>query len=71
MRQAKKKLILDACKLSFDGKSDSEVAKELDVHVSAVSRWRKHPIWQGFEGELIDAHKQSLLEVQPTTLSEG
>lgn len=71
MRQAKKKLILEACKLSFDGKTDTEVADTLDLHVSAVSRWRKHPLWQEFEQELLDAHKQSLLGAESATLSEG
>ena len=71
MRQAKKKVILDACQLSFNGKTDLEIADILGTAVSGVSRWRKSQLWQDFEQELIDAHKRSLLEAQPTTLSEG
>lgn len=71
MRQAKKKLILEACKLSFEGKTDTEAAKILGVNVSALWRWRKTTLWQEFEDELIDAHKQSLIGAQSRTLSEG
>lgn len=61
MRQVKKKFVLEACKLSFEGNSDAEVAKFLKTSVSNISRWRKTPLWQEFEQELIDAHKQALL----------
>ena len=71
MRQSKKKLLLEACKLSFDGKSDSAVAAELGVYPTMITRWRTFPLWKEFEQELIDAHKQSLLGAQPATLSEG
>lgn len=71
MRHTRKKIVLDACKLSFEGKTHAEIAKILDVNVSAIWKWRKTPLWQEFEKELIEAHKQSLLGAQSTTLSEG
>ena len=71
MRQMNKKMVLAACKLSFDGKTDLQIAQTMDLHVSAVSRWRKTRLWQEFERELIDAHKQSLLGAESATLSEG
>jgi len=71
MRQANKKLLLEACKLSFEGKRDVDIARILEINVSALWKWRKNPLWQEFEQELIDAHKQSLIGAQPTTLSEG
>jgi len=71
MRQANKKLLLEACKLSFEGKRDVEIAEILGINVSAMWKWRKTEFWQEFEQELIDRHKQSLLQAQSSTLSEG
>ena len=62
MRRSNTKTILTACEMSFTGKTDTEIAADLETSVSNVSRWRKHEIWQEFEQELITAHKQSLLE---------
>ena len=62
MRSSNTKTMLTACKMSFNGKTDNEIAADLGASVSAVSRWRKNEIWQEFEQELISAHKQSLLE---------
>ena len=62
MRRSKTKTILTACEMSFAGNTDIEIASDLGMSVSAVSRWRKHEIWQNFEEELISVHKQSLLE---------
>ena len=62
MRRSNTKTILTACKMSFNGKTDTEIASNLGTHVSAVSRWRKSPVWVEFEQELISAHKESLLE---------
>ena len=62
MRRSKTKVILTACEMSFAGNTDTEIAADLGASVSAVSRWRKHEIWQEFEQELITAHKRSLLE---------
>ena len=62
MRRLNTKMILTACEMSFDGKTDNEIATALETSVSNVSRWRKNPIWVEFEQELITAHKKSLLE---------
>ena len=62
MRRSNTKAILTACEMSFNGKTDTEIATILGTSVSNVSRWRKHAMWQEFEQELIIAHKQSLLE---------
>ena len=71
MRRTSTKLLLEACKLSFEGNTDAEIAVVLKTSVSNVSRWRKKILWQEFEQELINAYKQSLIEVPPATLSEG
>ena len=74
MRRSQIKLILTACQMSFEGKTDEEIADYVGLHVSAVSRWRKSSAWKEFEQELIDAHKQSLLasyDRPAATLSEG
>ena len=71
MRRKNKKLILVACKLSFNGRTNDQIAEELNINVGAVSRWRKDVLWHEFEQELIEAEKQSLLEARPATLSEG
>ena len=62
MRRSNTKTILTACEMSFAGNTDTEIAADLGASVSAVSRWRKHEIWQEFEQELISTHKESLLE---------
>ena len=62
MRRSNTKTILTACEMSFNGKTDNEIATDLGASVSAVSRWRKHEVWQQFEQELISVHKESLLE---------
>ena len=62
MRPARTKTILTACEMAFNGKTNNEIASDLGVHVSAVSRWRKSAIWKEFTEELIATHKQSLLK---------
>ena len=62
MRRSSTKTILTACEMSFNGKTDNQIATRLGASVSAVSRWRKNAIWKEFEQELIAAHKESLLE---------
>ena len=72
MRRSNTKTILTACEMSFNGKTDNEIAADLGASVSAVSRWRKHEIWQEFEQELILVHKESLLEAHRlATLEES
>ena len=70
MRRSNTKAILTACEMSFTGKTDNEIAADLGTSVSAVSRWRKHPMWIEFEQELIATHKQSLLETHRSTTLE-
>ena len=71
MRRSNTKAMLTACEMSFNGKTDNEIATDLGTSVSAVSRWRKNEIWIEFEQELITLHKQSLLEThRSTTLKE-
>ena len=62
MRRSNTKMILTACEMSFAGKTDAEIASDLETSVSNVSRWRKSAMWQEFEQELITTHKESLLE---------
>ena len=71
MRRSNTKTILTACEMSFNGKTDNEIAADLGASVSAVSRWRKSPMWVEFEQELISAHKESLLEAHRTTLEDS
>ena len=72
MRRSNTKTILTACEMSFTGKTDTEIAADLETSVSNVSRWRKHEVWQEFEQELISAHKASLLEAHRlATLEES
>ena len=72
MRRSNTKTILTACEMSFSGKTDNEIAKILRTNVSNMYRWRKSPIWQEFEQELILAHKESLLEAhRVATLEES
>ena len=70
MRRLNTKTILTACEMSFNGKTDNEIAVLLETSVSNVSRWRKSEIWKEFEQELISAHKQSLLEAYRSTTLE-
>ena len=72
MRRSNTKTILTACEMSFNGRTDNEIAADLGASVSAVSRWQKNKIWQEFEQELISVHKESLLEAHRlTTLEES
>lgn len=72
MRPTRTKTMLTACEMAFNGKTNNEIAADLGVHVSAVSRWRKNVIWKEFTEELIAAHKKSLLKAhQLATLEDG
>ena len=71
MRSSNTKTILTACEMSFAGNTDNEIATDLGMSVSAVSRWRKNEIWQEFEQELIAAHKELLLGAHRATLEES
>jgi len=63
------KQLLIACQMSFDGKSNREIASELGFTETTVSNWRKLEIWQEFEAELIDAYKQQVLSLENVTPS--
>jgi len=56
-----------ACQMSFDGKSNREIANTLGFTETTVSNWRKLEIWQEFEVELIDAYKQQALSLESAT----
>lgn len=70
MRRLNAKTILTACEMSFNGKTDAEIATVLETSVSNVSRWRKNEIWQEFEQELISVHKESILEAHRSATLE-
>ena len=53
--------------MSFDGKSNREIANELGFTETTVSNWRKLEIWREFEAELIDAYKQQVLSLDSAT----
>ncbi|MCY4554750.1 MAG: helix-turn-helix domain-containing protein [Candidatus Poribacteria bacterium] len=63
------KQLLMACQMSFDGKSNREIASELGFSEATVSNWRKLKIWQEFETELIDAYKKQALNPEGGTPS--
>ena len=63
------KQLLIACQMSFEGKSNREIASELGFTETTVSNWRKLKIWQEFEAELIDAYKQQVLNLESATPS--
>ena len=62
MRSNSKGTILAACEMSFNGRSNSEIAAHFKVTDSTVSRWRKHQIWIDFEDELVAAYKVAALQ---------
>lgn len=68
MRPLKAKRILQACQMAFDGTPVSKIALFLDVSEGTIGGWRKTDIWIEFEQELIDAHKQSVLETYRETV---
>ena len=61
------KYVLMACQISFDGKSNREIANTLGFTETAVSNWRKLEVWQEFEAERIDAYKQQALSLESAT----
>ena len=68
-RRVSPKQLLIACQMSFDGKSNREIAATLGFTETTVSNWRKLEIWQEFEAELIDAYKQQALNLDSVTPS--
>ena len=68
-RRVSTKQLLIACQMSFDGKSNREIADALGFTETTISNWRKLEIWQEFEAELIDAYKQQALNLETATPS--
>ena len=66
-RRVSTKQLLIACQMSFEGKSNREIASELGFTETTVSNWRKLEIWQEFEAELIKAYKQQALNLENAT----
>ena len=58
-----------ACQMSFDGKSNREIATTLGFTEATVSNWRRLEIWKEFEAELIDAFKKQALSLESETPS--
>ena len=65
MRNFSKGIVLEACKMSFNGTSNAKIAEHFKVTDSTVSRWRKLQIWIDFENELVDAYKAAALKDPP------
>ena len=63
------KQLLIACQMSFEGKSNRDIASELGFTEATVSNWRKLEIWKEFEAELIKAYKQQALNLESTPSS--
>ena len=68
-RRVSTKQLLIACQMSFEGKSNREIAEALGFTEATVSNWRKLEVWKEFEAELIDAYKQQALNVDSVTPS--
>ena len=62
-RRVSTKQLLMACQMSFEGKSNREIARELGFTEATVSSWRKSEIWKDFEAELIKAYKEQALNL--------
>ncbi len=50
--------------MSFEGRSNREIADELGFTETTVSNWRKLEVWQEFEAELIKAYKEQVLNLE-------
>lgn len=48
------KQVIRACRLSFQGNTDEDIANELKVHAATISRWRQLPLWQQTHSKLIE-----------------
>ena len=66
-RRVSTKQLLLACQMSFEGKSNREIAIELGFTEATVSSWRKLEIWKDFEAELIKAYKEQTLNLGSET----
>lgn len=64
MRYRDSVYILKACQMSFNGMKNNDIAKQLGVTPSDVSRWRKLPLWKEFHEELLEVERKALLDAQ-------
>ena len=71
MRSNSKGTILAACEMSFNGRSNSDIAAHFNVTESTVSRWRKRQIWVDFENELVAAYKVAAFQKHRAVNAEG
>ena len=71
MRSNSKGTILAACEMSFNGRSNSDIAAHFNVTDSTVSRWRKHQVWIDFENELVAAYKVAALQKHKVVNAES
>ena len=62
VRRHNPKQIIKACCISFEGKTDREVAKILQVAPVTISNWRKLDIWKQTEQGLIAVEIQKQTE---------
>ena len=70
MRYRDSVYILKACQMSFNGVKNNDIAKQLGVTPSDVSRWRKLPLWKEFHGELLEVERKALLDAQLRSSAE-
>lgn len=64
MRYRDSVYVLKACQMSFNGMKNNDIAKQLGVTPSDVSRWRKLPLWKEFHEELLAVERKALLDAQ-------
>lgn len=64
MRYRDSVYVLKACQMSFNGMKNYDIAKQLGVAPSDVSRWRKLPLWKEFHEELLEVERKALLDAQ-------
>ena len=62
LKMRNSRLLLKACRLSFDGKTDEEIAAVFDVHWRTIANWRRRKLWKDFHAELISAEKKALIQ---------
>lgn len=70
MRYRDSVYILKACQMSFNGVRNNDIAKQLGVTPSDVSRWRKLPLWKEFYEELLAVERKALLDAQLRSRAE-
>lgn len=64
MRKGK---IIRACQMAFNGEQSAKIADALNVSQTTVSNWRKHPLWEDTEKQLIAAEQKAVINEQLAT----